>query len=39
MSRFKIEDDWYIIVENYDYAIGKYRYCPCCGARWRSDNA
>lgn len=24
MSRFKIEDDWYIIVENYDYAIGKY---------------
>lgn len=17
----------------------KYRYCPCCGARWRSDNA
>ena len=25
MSRFKIEDDWYIIVENYDYAIGKYK--------------
>ena len=24
MSRFKIEDDWYIIIENYDYAIGKY---------------
>lgn len=25
MSRFEIEDGWYIIVENYDYAIGKYK--------------
>lgn len=25
MSKFEIEDGWYIIVENYDYAIGKYK--------------
>ena len=25
MSKFEIEDGWYVIVENYDYAVGKYK--------------